>query len=275
MFVEKPVKVWRPGQPLRDKAFLSFGELADYEAQKCGKRTSSSFMTSFSHLIFRGAFDSEPLDHHPFVDRMTIDQSLRYLQIPLIDAQFDKKSNMLAGSAEFLGYGCANSEDVIVRLALMHQWFEYGSERKTVEELTSYKNDLLTHPFESYPDKVQGFLNDTLIAKEKLKEWYRLRGTSVPWPLASNDNALTLSPAGKPSVISANESRSTPRGRPPKSAWTFIKHRSRQLRRADKNLLNKVIASMVLDEASSDFNKDDLPAHSTVVKELGKILEGL
>lgn len=275
MFVEKPVKTWRPGQPLRDEAFLSFGELAEYEAQRYRKWTSSSFMTRFSHLIFSGAFDSEPLNHLPFVDLMAVDQSSRYLQIPMIGVQFDEKSNMLASSAEFLGYGCANSEDVIVRLALMHQWFEYGPERRTVEELTAYKNDLLTRPFVSYPDVVQGFLNDTIIAKEKLKEWYRLRGTSVPWPLASNDNALTLRPAEKPSIISANESRNTPRGRPPKSAWTFIKHRSRQLRRADKNLLNKVIASMVLDEATSDFSKDDLPAHSTVVKELGKILEGL
>ena len=275
MFVEKPVKTWRPGQPLRDEAFLSFGELADYQAQRYGKWTSSSFMTSFSHLIFRGAFDSEPLDHLPFVDLMTIDQSLRYLQIPMIGTQFDKKSNMLADSAEFLGYGCANSDDVIVRLALMHQWFEYGPERRTAEELTSYKKELLTREFEYYPNVFQGFLNDTLIAKEKLQEWYRLRGTSVPWPLASNDNALTLNPAKKPSIISATESRNTPRGRPPKSAWTFIKHRSRQLKRADQNLLNKVIASMVLDEATSDFNKDDLPAHSTVVKELGKILNGV
>lgn len=277
MFLANTGKVWRPGQPLSDEAFLSFGDLAAYEADRHMGSTPSSFMTLFTRCILTGVFDGEPPGLMPFVDRMVIDQSLLYMQIPLICAQRDKDTNMPTSPPEFLGYGCANGDDILGQLVLMDQWFENGPARTTPEALQEFANELLAQEFETYPDVVQGFLNDTLIAKEKLKEWYRLRGVIVPWPGASNDNTRTDDSPGTAIELS-NDDEETPNpklGRPPKSAWVFIKMRSRELKRENRNQLNKVIAAKVLSEAANDFSPDDLPAESTVVKEMGRILNGI
>lgn len=277
MFLANTGKVWRSGQPLSDEAFLSFGDLAAFEADRHSGSTPSSFMTMFSHLILCGVFDGEPPGLIPFVDLMVIDQSLRYMQMPLIGAERDKDTNMPARPPEFLGYGCANSDDILGQLALMHQWFENGPERTTPEELHEFASELLAQEFETYPDVVQGFLNDILIAKEKLQEWYRLRGVIVPWPGASNDNMRTgNSPETAIDLSNGVEQMPNPKlGRPPKSAWVFIRTRSREMKRENRDQLNKVIAAKVLNEAANDFSPDDLPAESTVVKEMGRILNGI
>lgn len=275
MYLANTGKIWWPGKPLSGEEFLSFGEIAEYEADRHESIEPDSVMTNFAHLILRGEFDAKPLDPLPFVDRITVDQSVRHLQTPLIGAQFDANSNIIAKSVEFLGYGCANSDDVLIRLATMLQWFEGAPNRVTSEDLRAFRTELLANNFETYPDVAQGFLNDTLIAKVKMREWYRLRGMTVPWPLASNDNDATLNAPETPSIIPVGKPQKPRRGRPPKSAWRFINRRSRELKREDQTQLNKVIATKVLDEAANEFCKDDLPAHSTVVKELSGILEGI
>lgn len=234
-------------------------------------------MTLFTRFILSGVFDGEPPDLLPHVDLMVIDQSLLYMQIPLICAPRDKDTNMPTRPPEFIGYGCANGDDILGQLALMHQWFENGPARTTPDALLEFADELMAQEFETYPDVVQGFLNGTLIAKEKLKEWYRLRGVIVPWPGASNDNTRTdESPGTAIELSNDDEETQNPKlGRPPKSAWVFIKTRSRELKRENRDELNKVIAAKVLSEAANDFSPEDLPAESTVVKEMGRILNGI
>lgn len=202
-------KLWRQGGLLSDEAFLSFGDVAAYEAARHEGYGALSFMTQFAHLILRGAFDCKPPDPVPFVDLMVIDQSLRHLQVPMIGALCDPKTGLSVRNPEFVGYGCANSDLVLRQLAQMHRWFEGGPQRDTPDELAAFANELLTREFETYPDVVQAFLNDTLIAKERLKEWYRLRGITVPWPGASNDNAMLNEPEEEVLYPSNDEQRVT------------------------------------------------------------------
>jgi len=274
-FLANTGKIWRLGQPLSEDAFLSFGDIAALEADRYEGTTPSSFMAMFAHLILRGDFDTQPLGPMPYVDLMTIDQSLLYMQIPLISAPFDMDETAPGRPPKFLGYGCANGEDVVARLALMHQWFEDGPERVTAKQLEEFRDELLCQSFETYPDVVQGFLNDTLIAKEKMKEWYRLRGVTIPWNSASNDNRKIQNLPKIIPVLPDGEPQKPKLGRPPKSAWIFIRQRSRELKREDLSQLNKVIAARVLAEAANDFDPNELPAETTVIKRMGEFFNGV
>ena len=232
-------------------------------------------MTQFVHATLRGVFDSEALALVPFVDLMTIDQSLRHLQMPLFAALCDPRTKLPLSKPEFVGYGCANSDLILLELARLHHWVESGPKRDTQEALEAFSNELLSKEFETYPNVVQAFLKDVLIAKEKLKEWYRRRGITAPWPGASNDNTISHEPVEKILYPSNDESGAPNLGRPPKPAWVFIRRRSRELKRENRGELNKIIAAKVLTEAANDFCPEDLPAESTVLKEMGRILKGI
>ncbi len=113
------------------------------------------------------------------------------------------------------------------------------------------------------------------MAKEKLKEWYRRRGVLVPWSGASNDNTET-NVLANPVMTPSNDAHVSQKlGRPTKIAWVFIRRRSRELQRKNRSKLTKIIAAKVLSEAANDFSSDNLPAESTVIKEMGKILKGI
>ena len=89
IYLANTEKLWRQRDLLSDEAFLSFGDVAAYEAARHDGSGPLSFMTQFARLILRGAFDCEPLDLVPFVDLIAIDQSLQHLQIPMIGALCD------------------------------------------------------------------------------------------------------------------------------------------------------------------------------------------
>jgi|GEM_PF-3770065 len=262
--------VWHRGPPSPPDDFISFGDLAAYEADRHTGKSASSFMTLFARNILSGTFDAEPLGLIPFVDLMTIDQTRLHMQIPYIGFLPDNPQNQSGGMPAFLGYGSANSDGVIAQLALVNQCIENAEARTTSEELQALASDLNKQDFDAYPDSIQGYFNDILIAKDILRHWYRMRGFTTPWSAASNDNAKASTSTGKKQAP-----RKRKRGRPRRSAWDFIEERSREMKKADETLYNKVIAARVLNEAANDFCKTDLPAESTVIKDMGRILKGL
>ena len=262
--------VWRRGSPYTSDAFISFGDLAAYEADRRARASASSFMTLFVRSILSGAFDAEPLGPLPFVELMAIDQTLIHMQIPHIGIAPQNAAGPSEGVPRFLGYGSANSEGVIVQLALIDQCFENADARTSLEELQAFASDLKRNKFDSYPDSIQGFFNDILIAKDTLRHWYRMRGITPPWPKASNDNAKASTSASTQQTLPKPK-----RGRPRRSAWNFIEARSRELKKADQTLYNKVIAARVLNEAAQRFCKTELPAETTIIKDMGRILKGL
>ncbi len=262
--------VWRRGSTLASDDFISFGDLAAYEADRRSGASASSYMTLFARFILKGAFDAEPLDPMPFVDLMAIDQSRLCMQIPLIGFSPSNTDTRSSAAPVFLGYGSANSDSVIMQLALVDQFFENGEARTSKAELRAFVSDHEGKEFDSYPDSIQGFFNDILIAKDILRYWYRMRGVTPPWPKASNDNAHGNTSTGTPKAFPKRK-----RGRPRCSAWDFIKARSREMKKADQTLYNKVIAARVLNQAAEKFCTTELPAETTVIKNMGRILKGL
>lgn len=149
----------------------------------------------FVELILKGAFDPQPLPYDlPFVERMKIDESLRYLLVPQFVHPISRGAGLAPAPPQFVGYGCALSEDIPFYGANADHYFGGGPQRRTAQDLADYGSYLLTKKFDDLPRIPQCALNDIIIAKEKLKDWYDLKNMYVPWSEDPGGKACDVGP---------------------------------------------------------------------------------
>lgn len=274
MFFKPVPPVWRPGQVPDLDLFLSIGEVAELEAARWKTKSYAGFMSMFVELILKGAFDPQPLPYDlPFVERMKIDDSLRYLLVPQFVPPISRGAGLAPAPPQFVGYGCALAEDIPFYVANADHYLGGGPQRRTAQDFADYGNYLLTTKFDGLPRIPQCALNDIIIAKDKLKDWYDLKNMYVPWSEDPGGNACDVGPPLSPDAHC--RTGVAPRGRPEKPAWAFIRRRAREMKRNNPKLLHKEIAGAVMEEAAKTFRPSDRPNASTVIKEMGRILDGV
>lgn len=274
MFFKPVPRVWRYGQVPNLDLFVSFGEVAELEAERWQTSSDDDFMTMFVRHILRGEFDPtlspEPMT---FVEQLAFDASLHFMLVPLFLPPIKADRGQAAVPPRFVGFGNVTSDDIPMYVANAHHHLGDGPLRRTAQDFADYADCLLATKFEDLPEIVQSAFIDIIIAKENLKLWYDRRNMYVPSDETPDDLSCNTEQACAP------EANRKPvqalRGRPEKPAWSFIRRRARELKQGDPKLLHKEIAGRVMQEAAMAFKPSDLPNASTVIKEMGRILDGV
>ena len=274
MFFKPVPPVWRYGQVPELDLFVSFGEVAEMEAERWKTESADGFMTMFVQNILLGEFDPPPLpEPMTFVEQLAFDASLHFMLAPLFLPPIKVDGVQAATPPQFVGFGNVISDDIPFYVANAHHHLGDGPLKRTARDFAEYADCLLATKFEELPEIVQGAFMDIIIAKANLKLWYDRSNMYVPWDETPDDLSCNTEKANS---REPNHKRAAPlRGRPEKLAWSFIRRRARELKQDDPKLLHKEIAGMVMDEAAMAFTPSDLPLASTVIKEMGRILDGV
>jgi hypothetical protein len=77
--------VWHRGPPSPPDDFISFGDLAAYEADRHTGTSASSFMTLFARNILSGTFDAEPLGVRRHIKWHRLWARLREISLIFVD----------------------------------------------------------------------------------------------------------------------------------------------------------------------------------------------
>ena len=267
-----------------DDMYIRFDAAAELLARTNQMSTAGGMLEMLTIAMWQGAFNPPSQFEPSDFDHSTRDDPENWLCIPIpMHASMlpEAQGALKPRPVEFFEVGRSSV------LSVMHCEGLLPGDQTAWNTLLDHRNSVPTQkkesdafaaliqtPLRDYSAESLRYLRGIFVPRRMLQKWLNRRSNVfdgiIDWSETEPLHRLTTQPAN-------DAERSAPRsarGRPSLPAWDKIEVWAQQLHTENPGIQRKQLAGLLYDKALKQFNESAVPNETTILRRLGRILNG-